>query len=509
MYTSRAEPFFRGLQYNRSIKEVYFDGFTLSYGHFFDMIGMFFKNNDSLLKIQVDDCQFRDKGAISQFSSALGECNKSLKAFGMGMNRLEGAAPLSIDNCRLVSDVITSLREHHPQLEKLNLSYSYVGMDVCFPLLFLLSRTTNLQSLDLSGNSLSDQFLDTLEQSIGSCKHLTKLRLTNNGPITVRGWTTLATILELPDCNIKILDVSNIGIDNDGMLVFAKSLATNTNLRNLCLDNNLIDDTIVEILVQTLSNSNRLQNLDISNNSLITGRGWKAVATLLEIPSSLVEELMIHSNSIGDEEARVFANALANNSTLKRLDLDYCGITPEGWKHFKKLICDTSSVNNTYLSNHTLQYLGDEHDLDSEDEHYEDQELDVNITDTLYYLEHNENENKYLVAMSKILKNHSHFNMEFFFEWEFKVLPIMIGWFTKAATCKIGFEEKINKMKLSVIYDFIRELPMLYIEPVTRKKISEYTAKEEVLLQGGQVVENLLKAIQESKARAMRRLGMK
>ena len=42
--------------------------------------------------------------------------------------------------------------------------------------------------------------------------------------------------------------------------------------------------------------------------------------------------------------------------------------------------------------------------------------------------------------------------------------PIMIRWFKKAATCKIGFEAKINKMKLSVVYDFIKEFPMLYIE---------------------------------------------
>ena len=221
---------------------------------------------------------------------------------------------------------------------------------------------------------------------------------------------------------------------------------------------------------------------------------------------------MIHSNSIGDEEARVFSNALANNSTLKRLDLDYCGITPEGWKHFKKLICDTSSVNNTYLSNHTLQYLGDEHDLDSEDEHYEDRELDVNITDTLYYLEHNENENKHLVAISKILKNHTHFDMQPFFEWEFKVLPIMIRWFKKAATCKIGFEAKINKMKLSVVYDFIKEFPMLYIESVTGKEIAECTMLEEKLQRnqsgrGEHQVQVRLEEIRQLKARATRRLG--
>ena len=75
--------------------------------------------------------------------------------------------------------------------------------------------------------------------------------------------------------------------------------------------------------------------------------------------------------------------------------------------------------------------------------------------------------------MIKILQHHSHFDMQPFFEWEFKFLPIMINWFTKATTrLDTSFVEKINKMKLSVTYDFIKEFPMLYIESVTRKEIA-------------------------------------
>ena len=82
--------------------------------------------------------------------------------------------------------------------------------------------------------------------------------------------------------------------------------------------------------------------------------------------------------------------------------------------------------------------------------------------------------------MIKILQHHSHFDMQPFFEWEFKFLPIMINWFTKATTrLDTSFVEKINKMKLSVTYDFIKEFPMLYIESVTRKEIAECAALEE------------------------------
>ena len=102
--------------------------------------------------------------------------------------------------------------------------------------------------------------------------------------------------------------------------------------------------------------------------------------------------------------------------------------------------------------------------------------------------------------MIKILRNHSHFDMQPFFEWEFKVLPIMMDWFAKAASCTAECEEKIKRMKLSAVYDFIREFPMLYIEPVSRKEIAECTALEEKL-QGDELVE-----VQQRKARALRRL---
>ena len=60
----------------------------------------------------------------------------------------------------------------------------------------------------------------------------------------------------------------------------------------------------------------------------------------------------------------------------------------------------------------------------------------------------------------------------------------MISWFTKASFYTAEYDEKIKKMKLSVVYDFIREFPMLYIEPTTRQEIAEYTALEEELHSG-------------------------
>ena len=66
-------------------------------------------------------------------------------------------------------------------------------------------------------------------------------------------------------------------------------------------------------------------------------------------------------------------------------------------------------------------------------------------------------------------------------------------------------EGKLERMKLSVVYDYIREFPMLYIEPVTRQKIAELNAMEEQL-QGNPLWGEKLEEIIKCKARAMRRL---
>ena len=127
-------------------------------------------------------------------------------------------------------------------------------------------------------------------------------------------------------------------------------------------------------------------------------------------------------------------------------------------------------------------------------------------TDVHSYLTMNRtNEDKGQLAMTKILQHHSHFNMQPFFEWEFKMFPRMIAWLEKARARTSNFEEKIDRMMLSVTYDFVREFPMLYIEPATRKEIEECTALKKIL-QGDQSQQAKLKEVEQRKERATRRL---
>jgi len=398
------ELFYKEMSCNKSIKEAQFSMCDLLDGEIFSMLCAFLKNNNSLTKIEVEECEFGAGSSIRQLSLAIANCNKSLQRIDLSCNDNDAGD---------LVDVITSL-SMHPQLKELK-----------------------LYSMDIGG--------------INEC-------------------TALATLLR----------------------------CTTTQLQKLDLSDNTIDDNGIEVLVDALVNGNaKLQYLKLNDNHSITSRGWRIVSTLLESPSCKLELLSIEKNNIGFDGLRFFANSLTNNSTLKRLCVSFVPFAADNrMAPFSKLLCDTSSIMNTYLSNHTLQSFA------LFDSNYSIRGLpnDIRVN-----FELNKIVDKGGVAMYKILQNHSHFNMQPFFEWEFKVLPIVIKWFERAATrLHDSFEEKTKKMKVSVIYDFIKEFPMLYIEPITRKEIAEYTALEEEL-HGDEHKAARLEEVQCCKTRAMRR----
>ena len=349
----------------------------------------------------------------------------------------------------------------------------------------------NLFEIAVSDCYLTDEDVRQLSLTLGSCNKSLKCICVENGEIEDGQMVDdIITALSMhPQLEEIHLERMNIG-RNECTALATLLHNTTKQLQTLNLGRNKIDDEGVEALVNGISGS-QLQVLDLSSNRTITSRGWKTVSTLLAMPDSNLKKLYHGYNNIGDEEALIFANALRGNSTLKYLSLSGNGISREGWAHFSTALCDTSNVNNTYLSNHTLGTLYMSGNVSADVQSY----LTLNAS----------SRDKGRIAMTKILQHHSHFDMQPFFEWEFKVLPLIINWLEKADHCTTEFDEQISKMKLSCMYDFVREFPMLYIEPVTRKEIEECSAMEEQLL-GDEAQNAKLKQVQERKTRAMRRL---
>ena len=119
----------------------------------------------------------------------------------------------------------------------------------------------------------------------------------------------------------------------------------------------------------------------------------------------------------------------------------------EGWTSFSRVLCDTSSINNTFLSTHTLESLVIPSDMPP------------GLASSLAL---NLSEDKKQVATEKILKHHRHFYMQPFFEWDLKVLPIAINWFERARSVDCNYAERVDELKLEAIYQFIHAMPEVF-----------------------------------------------
>jgi hypothetical protein len=75
------------------------------------------------------------------------------------------------------------------------------------------------------------------------------------------------------------------------------------------------------------------------------------------------------------------------------------------------------------------------------------------------------------VAIHKILKSHSDFDIEPFFEWKLKLLPLAVSWFERVRILVdehswISDEsaEEIQSRQLSTMYNFVRGMPLVAID---------------------------------------------
>lgn len=94
-----------------------------------------------------------------------------------------------------------------------------------------------------------------------------------------------------------------------------------------------LDDESAGILARALAENATLRKLDISHNRAITITGWRAIFDQLVSPHSPLEHLDLAQNWIDDDVANLLANALANGASLKVLSFsEIDDITPAGWR---------------------------------------------------------------------------------------------------------------------------------------------------------------------------------
>ena len=166
------------------------------------------------------------------------------------------------------------------------------------------------------------------------------------------GFEALAALLQNPLSNLKYLVLKDYEYSDDERII--------------------VDDEEARILSSGLNENNSLTDLTLSGNH-IGQRGWQSLFDVLKSPNCSLENLDLHASSLDNSLAIYLADALHNNSTIKRFRLigtfkfnrliDSSTITITSWRHlFGALLQRQSSTLeclclSSRLNDGTIQLL--------------------------------------------------------------------------------------------------------------------------------------------------------
>jgi len=234
-------------------------------------------------------------------------------------------------------------------------------------------------------------------------------------------------------------------------LNLCSTLSACTNLQELSITSCGINCLIVSGIVDALKGGThaQLEKLDLQKNS-ISDIGAVKLANLLKGMNCNIKVLALQDNIIGNLGARSITKALSINQTLEAVYLDGNRISEEGWDAFTSVLCNPSSLDATYSSNHTLTALAG----NEKEQHIPNELL------SLLQLNKGANQShikkKSYVIRQKILQTHlaSDFDIEPFTEegMIFYMIPQVLAW--------VGRDEE-DVQSHSAMFSLLKEMPTL------------------------------------------------
>jgi Ran GTPase-activating protein (RanGAP) involved in mRNA processing and transport len=195
----------------------------------------------------------------------------------------------------------------------------------------LYQSTTPLLDLYLGSNSIGDEGMEAIANSLGAHTELKQLYL---GANAFKEVGTEAICNVLPELvNLVTLSLGSACFGNDQATSLAASLISmaSSSLQGLYLNStSLTDEGILTLSVALTSGKFHLKTLHLGEN-LFGADGVKALAEYLENDDSL-QQLFLSDNPMELESMEAIGEALCVNKTLCLLSLGNCMITDEGVK---------------------------------------------------------------------------------------------------------------------------------------------------------------------------------
>lgn len=192
----------------------------------------------------------------------------------------------------------------------------------------------NLSTLELNAFELSRREMRLLSSVIAKIKNLTSLGITHCS--STDGQCFFGEDADLFECLICALGNMN------------------HSLTRIHLQGNAIGSSAMNKLIRTIQQCHPdLDELCLQENN-IGYLSCNALGSLLRDPTSRLISLDLWSCSMKDDCAFLLADALKQNRSLQFMNLRNNNFTEDGWKSFSTLLCNKTSIKDTFSSNHTL-----------------------------------------------------------------------------------------------------------------------------------------------------------
>ena len=232
-------------------------------------------------------------------------------------------------------NLITSLTKFST-IRELNLSLTCVGFEDCNALNKLLASSKYIQVLDISDD---DSLSDSVQLIVDGLSHNTSLEklIMYNSNFSSENVFKLASLLKV-NTRLKELNIGQCNIQSTDSVHLAKALEENTTtqIQTLFLYGNPIGSAGAVAFADMLATNKSLAKLNMSDCS-IEGEGAVCLAKALE-KNYTVREFDISHNPIGSEGAVTFAEILATNKSLAQFHMGHCDIQKQGAVTFASML---------------------------------------------------------------------------------------------------------------------------------------------------------------------------
>lgn len=319
--TEQMTTFFMHLANNRSLEhlEIFVDHSVVD---IFAILAPFFELNHKLRCIVTGGDGFPER--IKSFISALQRSKTNhLEKISIPSNDIRYHKLAILINTLNVKPGLNNLLE-------LRLSGKKFECKICIEYgHFLKNPASGIQRLDLSCNEMDDMGFECIVDALLKNRTLKSLDLSDQRPLTYESWEIFSILLRSPNCLLEHLSLGG---------------------------NNHIDDYSARHLGDAFTINSTLKHLDFYGNYTLSSVGWQQIANCL--PGSVLEELTVSETWIDDVGALSLFEALAANTSLKKLYLsENDHITVQGWNAclpflwnsgapFEELYLDTNNINS-------------------------------------------------------------------------------------------------------------------------------------------------------------------